>query len=104
MKHVFKRHSKLKTLSAIFKGRIRSPFTDKPPADDQNKDFFRISSMSGCVKKDEISLYHNANKKKDVEYLGVLHRILQEQVINTTELYSISGHTVRVEVLEDTEL
>lgn len=98
-----KRHSQPNRLSALFRGR-RTSATEKPATDDHKDDLFRISPMSGCIKKEELSFYHTARKKQEAEYLGVLHRILQEQVINSTEVYSISGHTIRVEVLEDTEL
>lgn len=38
------------------------------------------------------------------EALDVLRRILEIQTPNTTEVYSLSGCAVRIEVLEDTDL
>lgn len=108
MRLTVKRNSQPNRLSALFKGR-RSSATEKlPGTDDQKSDSVPSISakVSGFANEDElISFYHSSRKRShEAEYLTVLHRILQEQVINTTEVYNIAGHTIRVEVLEDTEL
>ena len=103
MRLTVKRNSQSNRISALFKGRKTSA-TEKQPTDEQNNDLFSIPKMSGYGKKEELSFYHNSSKTHEAEYLTVLHRILQEQIVNTTEVYNIAGQTIRVEVLEDTEL
>ena len=101
-----KRNSQANRLSALFKGR-RASATDKQTTDDDVKrtaDTFSMQKESTCFTSEELSLFHNSNKVKETEYLTVLNRILQEQIINTTEVYNIAGKMIRVEVLEDTEL
>ena len=102
MRLTVKRNSQPNRLSALFKGR-RSSATEKNTTDDQRNNLVSIQRESGYAAK-ELTLYHNSRRANEAEYLTVLNRILQEQVINTTEIYTIAGHTIRVEVLEDTEL
>ena len=101
-----KRNSQANRLSALFKGR-RASATDQQTTDDdaeRTADTFSMQKESTCFTSEELNLFHNSNKVKETEYLTVLNRILQEQIINTTEVYNIAGKMIRVEVLEDTEL
>ena len=106
MRLTVKRNSQANRLSALFKGR-RASASDKQTTDndaERTADTFSIQKESTCFTSEELSLFHNSNRVKETEYLTVLNRILQEQIINTTEVYNIAGKMIRVEVLEDTEL
>lgn len=106
MRLTVKRNSQANRLIAVFKGR-RASATDKQATDDdaeRTADTFSIQKQSTCLTSEELSLFHNSRRVKETEYLTVLNRILQEQIINTTEVYTIAGKMIRVEVLEDTEL
>lgn len=99
-----KRSSQTNRLSAFFKGR-KSSATGKHPADDaEQSELWNTSKEADHVKKEEQSHGSESSESCQAEYLIVLHRILHEQVINTKEVYSLAGHTITVEVLEDTEL
>ena len=101
-----KRNYQANKLSALFKGR-RASATDKQATDDdaeRTADTFSIQKESTCFTNEELSLFHNSRSVKETEYLTVLNRILQEQIINTTKVYTIAGKMIRVEVLEDTQL
>ena len=106
MRLTVKRNSQANRLSALLKGR-RTSATGKQATDDdpeRTPDTFSIQKQSTCFTSEELSLFHNSKRIKETEYLTVLNRILQEQIINTTEVYTIAGKMIRVEVLEDTEL
>lgn len=103
-----KRNSQPNRLSAFFKGRKTSATGKHPTDDEEQSDSSNTSKDSERVKKEVKEQLSNdpesLSKSSQAEYLIVLHRILQEQIINTKEVYRIAGHTITVEVLEDTEL
>lgn len=99
-----KRNSQPYRLSAFFKGRKTSASGKHHTDDDGQGELCNTSKDSEHLKKEEQSHGSESNRASQPEYLIVLHRILQEQIINTKEVYSLAGHTITVEVLEDTEL
>lgn len=101
-----KRNSQPNRLSAFFKGRKSSATGKHPTGDDEQSEAWNVNASkdSEHAKKEEQTNCSESSKSMQAEYLIVLYRILQEQIINTKEVYSIAGHTITVEVLEDTEL
>ena len=71
---------------------------------DETRDLSNTSTDSENGKSEEENDLPNSSAASQEEYLVVLHRILQEQIINTKAVYRLAGHTITVEVLEDTEL
>ena len=104
MKLSVKRNSQANRLSAFFKGRKTSASGKHHTDDDEQGELFNPSKDSEHFKKEEQRHGSKSNRSSQPEYLIVLHRILQEQIINTKEVYSLAGHKITVEVLEDTEL
>lgn len=95
MKLSVKRNSQANRLSAFFKHHTDGYEQGELSSTSKDSEYF---------KKEEQPRSSESNKSSQPEYLIVLHRILQEQIINTKEVYSLAGHTITVEVLEDTEL
>jgi len=104
MKLSVKRNSQANRLSAFFKGRKTSASGKHHTDGYEQGELSSTSKDSEYFKKEEQPRSSESNKSSQPEYLIVLHRILQEQIINTKEVYSLAGHTITVEVLEDTEL
>lgn len=98
-----KKNSQANRLSAFFKSRKTSVTGKQPTDDEEQSELCSTSGDSEHVKKEERSNSSESSKSCQAEHLIVLHRILQEQTINTKEVYSIAGHMITVEVLEDTE-
>ena len=101
MKLSVKRNSQANRLSAFFKGRKTSSSGKHHTDGDEQGELCNTSKDSEHFKKEEQRHSSESNRSSQPEYLIILHRILQEQIINTKEL---AGHTITVEVLEDTEL
>ena len=104
MKLSVKRNSQANRLSAFFKGRKTSASGKHHTDGYEQGELCTTSQDSEYFKKEEQPRSSESNRSSQPEYLVVLHRILQEQIINTKEVYSLAGHTITVEVLEDTEL
>ena len=103
MKLSVKRNSQANRLSAFFKSRKTSASGKHHADDDEPGELCNTSKDNEHFKKEEQRHSSESNRSSQPEYLIVLHRILQEQIINTREVYSLAGHTITVEVLEDTE-
>ena len=104
MKLGVKRNSQANRLSTFFKGRKSSASGKQPTDVDETRDLSNTSTDSESGKSEEENDLPNSSAASQEEYLVVLHRILQEQIINTKAVYRLAGHTITVEVLEDTEL
>lgn len=104
MRLYVKRNSQPNRLSAFFKGRKTSASGKQPTDDDEQSDLSNTSTDSEHRKNEEANGTLKSSVSSQAEYLVVLHRILQEQIINTKAVYSLAGHMITVEVLEDTEL
>lgn len=104
MKLSVKRNSQANRLSAFFKGRKTSASGKHHTDDDEAGELCNTSKDNEHFKNEDQRHSSESNRSSQPEYLIVLHRILQEQIINTREVYSLAGHTITVEVLEDTEL
>lgn len=103
MKLSVKRNSQANRLSALFKGRKTSASGKHHTDDDGPGELCNRSKHNEHLKNEEQRHSSESNRSRQPEYLIVLHRILQEQTINTREVYSLAGYTITVEVLEDTE-
>lgn len=104
MKLSVKRNSQVNRLSAFFKGRKTSASGKLHTDEDEKGELCNTCKDSEHFKTEVQRHSSESNRASQPEYLIVLHRILQEQIINTKEVYNLAGHTITVEVLEDTEL
>jgi len=104
MKLSVKRNSQANRLSAFFKGRKTSVSSKHQTDDDEQGELCNTAKDSEHFTRAEQRHGSESNRASQPEYLIVLHRILQEQITNTKAVYSLAGHTITVEVLEDTEL
>jgi len=104
MKLSVKRNSQANRLSAFFKGRKTSASSKQHTDEDEQGELCNTAKDGEHFKRAGQRHSSESNRASQPEYLIVLDRILQEQIINTKEVYSLAGHTITVEVLEDTEL
>ena len=104
LKHSARRNSQPSRLNVFFKGRKNSSASKPAVKDEKSKELSKAENKVKHPMTEEANKGNLPLQTNEAEYLIVLHRILQDQVINTTEIYSIAGQAIKVEVLEDTEL
>lgn len=108
MRLIIKGFSKPSKLAAFFKGRRWSTSEKRLSNEQEKNDLFgiRLPIPVHVAEEEDLKCVHNEVNEGEIqeaEHLIILYRILQEQMVNSTEVYNIAGQMVTVEVLEDTE-